>query len=337
MRTERVAFALDGRPTTIAEVFASAHLGGWIWASLVVPVMEGLACRARAERTGVEVPPVELEAALAAWHVDNKLKTPEEAAAALAFHELDVEDLGEYLARKVLRARFAAEIEDALAEAMIAPDEVIARVPEEAALNGSLPAVLNEAALRMATGAGRSDTTRRAAERRKLVKEHDLTKPGVREAMARTFGVAPDVVDWLVDLEAGYRARVRDVAREDALPRELDAARGPLTTVEFAWAVFDTEGAARAAIADPASVTWETEHALAAGLASQQARAFVADAKVGEVTGPRQRGEKWIVHRVLGRREPRLTDARVRRAVEKRLIDRALGPEVTRRITWEKF
>src|SRR5690242_3646748 len=130
---DRIAFDLDGRPTTIAEVFASAHVGGWIWDTLVAPVMEGLACAALAERTGVHPPEAEIEALLATWHQEHALESTEEAAAWLASHELDADDLGAYLARNYLRTHFADQIEEALAEAMIAPDEVMTRVPEEAA------------------------------------------------------------------------------------------------------------------------------------------------------------------------------------------------------------
>lgn len=331
MRTERIAFDLDGRPTTIAEVFAAAHLGGWIWTSLVEPVMEGLACAALAERTGVDLPEATLEQELAAWHLARGLDDAEAAAAWLASYGLDADDLAAYLSRKLLRDHFADSLKEALAEAMIAPDEVIARVPEQAALGGSLRGVVEEAALRMAAGSGRSDTTRRSGERKKLVKEHDLTKLGAREAMARTFGVAPDVVDWLVELEAGYLARLRDVVREDALPRELDLARLPLTVVEFGSAGFDREAEALAAASDPTLAEWKMNEELVSVLASSPL-APIAGAKIGVVLPPRASSEGWMIYRVVARHEPRLTDARVRRAVERRLIDRAFGPELTRRI-----
>src|SRR5438067_1712228 len=116
--------------------------------------MEGLACAALAERTGFDVPTADMEAALLGFRAEHALQTEEAAAEWLTFHELDVDDLGAYLARKLLRTQFADRIEDALAEAMIAPDEVMARVPEEAALGGTLRAVIAEAALRMAAGSG---------------------------------------------------------------------------------------------------------------------------------------------------------------------------------------
>lgn len=348
MRLDGIAFDLDGRQISLAEVFASAHIGGWIWTSLVEPVMQGLACVSLAEREGVAVPEDDLEAALASWKASHALVATERAAEWLEFHDLDSDDLGAYLERKLLAQMFADRLDEALAEAMIAPGEVMARVPEEAAFEGSLRTVVQEAALRMAAGLGRSDATRRVAEKKKIVKEHDLTKIGAYAAMARSFEVAPEIVEWLVDLEASYRARLRDIVREDALPRELDAARSALTMVEYASAAFATEAVAKEAlretrggkesletVAQRAGVKIEKSKARVAELeasAHKEKGRALATAPVGHTVGPFAISGAYVVHDVLARKDPRLTDVVVRRVLEKKLIDRALGPEVARRV-----
>jgi len=330
MELDRGAFKLDGALVSQAEVLAAARIAGLL-DGVARDVAAGLAAAALAAEEGIEVEAEDLQAAVDAWRGERDLIAAAAARRGYGEHGLALDDLVDHVERRALRARLAAREAEALER--FAPDagDVAALVPPAAAFEGLLPRLAEAAALRAVAPAPRrcgGARGRAAAHRRRA---RDRRRARCRH---RPRGRLPPGRPGDRRRRKGPRARARPRSRGPHRSRRRDRApalrargsRAPPLRARGRGAARDRPPRAPARRSSAAAPSPRTG-------GPTRLRARLASARPGEALGP---FDDLAVYQLLRRDGPALGDPDVRRRLEARLVDRALAPEVLRRVRFPR-
>jgi hypothetical protein len=304
-------------------IAAGRHWGDWT--RLATEVGDGLACVARAEDTGEDLDDRELEAAAADFRYARDLVSQEEMEAWLARWSLSIEDWTEYLARLLLRRRWAAELEATVRAYPVDPDEIEAVIEAEAICAGTIAGLAGKLAGRAA-----------AFER--------VRADGWRPAT----GAREDESGWLEAIDQSFDVFRERTLTPAALEDRIAAHRLDWVLVEGVAVTFPTVEAAREAalcgrddgmameeVADAAGVPVETVRWYLQEIDPAQRGPFLG-AAVGDVLGPLPVDDRFLVMQVRDKVLPSLANPGVWRRAEESVLRTALEHEVTRRVKWHR-
>jgi hypothetical protein len=305
----RPVFEVAGRQYDWSDVIAAAELWG-DWQKLEAATREGLACRRRVDELGLELAADEVDAVAKAFRYEHKLFSADELTEWLTGWRLTSGEWLESLRRSLLRAKWAGEIEQILAEHPVEAEEVAGLLWVEGACSGVLEQVARRLAGRAAAAAAMG--------------ELDTDFPALEEAFAR------------------FRS---DETPDDVIEREVERQRLAWVRIDAEVVAFAGQDVAReAALCVREGMTFD-EVAAQAGVETQKVSRYFDEtepelqphlltATEGSLIGPVEVGERFLLLRVEAKHVPTSKDEDVRRRAEQAVSRRAVEREVTQRVSW---
>jgi hypothetical protein len=305
------AFALGERVFRIAEVLAVA----WLEGSLDRPV-EQLVQHGSSEGS---VSRADLQAALDAWRTERDLIAAEDAERWLAYHDITLGQVVQYLKRKLLPSPPPLDSPQAWS-----------LLPETLALSGELPRLVERIARRAVVPSVPTPEARAA-----LLAERGCAEASLGPRLAQ-LGVEPQTAGLLLDLAAAFRVWQAEHLSPAALTEELSGAEDRLRLLRTCFRTLDQAREALCCVREDAEplqqvalrtgMPWEDYWALS-GTEERLARA-----RPGESRGPFQIEGRWIVWHVIEHAAPDLSDPVVHERLRERRERRLLSGEVAHRV-----
>jgi hypothetical protein len=299
---DRPLFAVDGVAYGWSHVLERADL-----AALRMTARRGVACLRRAEALADEPDDATVQSAAARFRYGRRLLSAEELETWLGRWSLTVTEWGSYLARSLLLERWAGKLE--AIEAEFGGD---GRAVEEAAFaDGVCSGMFEREAYALAADvalAGNSVSLERLSE------EAAAARAGAASPAAVEREIAARRLDWTrldVDL---LELTDRDTAAEAALCVRVDSR-------ELADVAVDCE----TDVERTSIYLGDSDPSLAASLLAAQA---------GELVGPVELQDSFVLVAVHDRVAPSGLDPELRRRAETLLIERAVERAVESRVEW---
>jgi hypothetical protein len=314
-----VLFATGEREYRLSDVVRAASAWGDL-ETLEQVVREGLACLERAGESDELPTREETEAQAAEFRYARDLISADEALAWLDARELTVEDWTEYLHRVLLRARWASELGTTLSAHPTAPEDV----DEVLYVEGVCSGVYGKLSSRLA---GRAAVLSRARAEGWLAADADNALP--LEEMAQAVE------------ELRARAVTPETIQAEVVTRHLDWVRVQCDAVWFP-VVHQAREAVLCVREDGRALG---EVAAAAGAELVQQSLYLEEAELawrdrllagrpGDLIGPLQHDDGFVVVRLRSKALPSADDENIRERAEDSLLDRVIAQEVTNRVKW---
>ena len=259
----------------------------------------------------------EVQAATKAFRYEHNLISADELAGWLSRWRLTSSEWLQSVRRSLLRAKWADEIEQVLAEHPVQVEDVAALLWIEGACSGVLERVARKLAGRAAAAAATGE----------LDTEGEM-RPGHIRALEEAF--------------ARFK---RDETSDDVVEDEVERNRLEWVRIDAEVLAFAGEDVAReAALCVRDGMTFD-EVAGQAGVDPQRVRRYLEEiepelqphllsATEGSLVGPVMVGERFLLLRIEAKQVPTSEDADVRRRAEQALLRRAVEREVAQRVSW---
>lgn len=339
MQLTRTALELDGQPVTMGDIFAAAALRG-----ALDPLRQGIRSRlvaaGAASQRGVKINPATLQAELDHWRTEHDLIAAEEAEAWLSAYDLDLDELLAFLERRFL-AQLAGQ---PVHEAYVHDDDVAAVLEYDIIFDDQFKSLAADFALRGVVDPV-DDQTVLKAECGALLNDLGMGDTSEASAAVGDFEVPLQRVGELLNMEASFRIRRRELTNEATLARALDDYRQELVLLQFQTVRLFNEDIARevmccvrddgdslSAAAARAAAVVSDETCFAKDLDDSPLARCIRSGAAGEMFGPTSVNDGMIVGQLLDRIEPDPANAAVRRRLESLVLDRTLQPGVAERV-----
>ncbi len=314
--SDQIIFRAGGRDFTCADAVRAAE-----YRSALDPVREdtaaGMACQRYADEEGFELGPDEVESAANAYRTQHDLTTADDTEAWLEAHRLSLDDLSDWLARRLWRRRFVNQLHVITRDYRPDPDEVDSGLWPAVVFGDLLPGFERDFAARIAV---------------RLAANHAANQP--------------EWADDLAAMERLFLERCREALAASRLEREL-AVRGlSLMKVDVHLASFTSDAAAREAwlcvTQDGESLDEVCRRAggemqrldLFLDELPQALQAPVLSAAPAHLIPPLRIDDRAVLCRVLAKQAPSMGDDRVRGRIETVLTERAIDDLIQRHIQW---
>jgi hypothetical protein len=347
----RTVFEVRGRTYTLGHVFSAAAFGGWtggFWKKMV----DGLACASYAEEEGFEIDTAVLQESADRFRYQRNLVTAEETERWLSDHEVDEDDLVDWLERRYWRDRFTRE-ERRIGDSYTPAPSVITDVLwPEVVFSGCLGPLAIPLARRVAADAAALDNGTAAVE--------DDPAAAATEAFFKRAGCGPEgLAAWLagnrcddtwfrelLGLEARYVGACADALSPGRCSAALESRRLDLLRVRFQVARFTSERHAREAhlcIVDDGEPFAESvrragtcaeEQVLLLEDVPEPLRARLLSAAKGEVFVVAEPEQEPLIVQVIDKTPPSTADPQVRARLEPVLICQYFDPLVDTYVRW---
>jgi hypothetical protein len=317
--SERGVFSVSGIVFTWRDVVLAAEIYG-AWADLERSSREGLACESRLLASGVQLPPQEIVEAALRFRYARGLLAGEELQHWLERWEVSQSDWGRHLRRALLREHWSQELSETLRD-YLPSDEALERVRwTDVVCSG----IIERVAVQLAGDAA-------------LVVDAGLTLDADREAMLAQI------------CTEGERFR-RETQTEKALEREISGHRLDWLRLEGETLTMQTIDAAReGALCVREEGQSLQEVALACGIEpvpldvyaadlSRELAALLLAADEGDLVGPIELDEGFMLVRVDVKRMPSTSDEAVKRRAADHVTARAVDRATRDHVEWhERF
>lgn len=344
-RWRQTVFSVASREYQWIDVFLAAMIRG-DWREFERPVIEGLACAAEANETTNAWPADgRIDEAATAFRYARDLLTTDETMAWLAQAGISLEDWTDFLARRLLREKWAdrldelvarhgetIEVHDATFAAEGLGSECFHQFAATLAGRAAVSALLADAehasepggAFRIArvvaahaTWLGALDSIELAARMKHLARleaQFDGQAQAAKTDRALTTQLARHRLEWIrVDLER-LSFNVADAAREAACCVREDG-----------LSMSDVALESRQAVRDTREILERLEPEL---------RDAVLSASLDELIGPIAVGDRFEVALLVGKKTPALDDPLVRARAEQAVIEQLVSKAVLAHVRW---
>jgi hypothetical protein len=303
---DETAFTVSGRDITWRDVIAHARAAG-AWDSLEREVSEGVALL---HAQGPGPAPDQVRDAATAFRYARNLVAAEELEAWLEHWGLTVDDWMDHVRRSVLRDALASEPGSASPGHAVKDEEVAARVWPSAVCSGTLGRAALELAGLLAicdslaeTGVAVEPSRARAELRRRIVTGEALKTQ-----------IQSRALDWVrID------SQVLTFARADAAREALALLR------QDGFTATEVAGIAHASLEHRIDYIEDVEEDLKAALIGS---------KKGDIFGPLEKGDGWLVVVVNDKVGASLDDTEVLNRAEASIVERAIQRETDERVVW---
>jgi hypothetical protein len=313
---DRVLFVAGGREFTVDHVLTSAERRGDL-APVGQAVRDALACAAYADDEAFALEDSRIEQLAETYRIDRDLTTAEDTEAWLEVNGLTIDDFTLWLERRAWRDRFAESLEAIRADYEPGQDEIEDAVWPEIVFGNHL------------------DTLAR--------------RLAVAVAAQMAGGGAKEQADWpseVARMEVAYAERCREALTDESIARETTLRAAGLMSVELelvsfptldgareAWLCATSDGEALPDVAARSGGAWRRAQQFLDQL-PESLRQRVWSAAPGEILAPSAEGDRFVVCRVLEKRQPDPADPRVRARIEDVLVDRVSSELMQGRVQW---
>jgi hypothetical protein len=291
----------------------------------------------RAEELELELDDEAVNAAVETFRYEHDLITAEETEQWLALRGLDLEDFGDYFARRYWLGTVEEEIESDEAEPFSSSSDLRKPFIADLILSDKLDFLTTELMWRLAALAAdvdeKTDAEKIAAERQKFFDRNKITAQDLPVWLDR-IGRDMEWFEEMLALEAAYQRRRQALLNPQARARELATMRMPLTRFEADVVEVESRDAAREIVLCIREDGISMEEAAAEGRYPYRSVAFLrqdvpADfqqkflsVSVGDILDPVARGDGFELYQITGKVEPDPDDPAVQVQIDKRLVER---------------
>jgi hypothetical protein len=329
---DRPVFEVANRTYDWSDVVLAAILWGE-WQTLAAETRAGLACVRWLDQLGLELSADEVQAGATAFRSERNLYSADELSEWLAGWALTRAEWLDSVRRRLLRTKWAAELERIVEEHPPADDQVADLLWIEGVCSG----LLERAAHRLAGRAAAAAATGSSDE--------DVEAPASAFEQARHFGSEPKRLGRICALEGAFARFSHGETSADAVRKEIERNRLDWVRVEGEVLAFADQDVAReAALCVREGMAFD-EVARQAGIKTGILRRYLEDAEAelqphllsateGSLIGPVPVGEQFMLLRIQTRHVPTSEDPDVRDRAEQALLRRAVAREVTQRVSW---
>lgn len=334
------ALRLDGEEHTLGHVLAAAWIGDMLETAWV-ELEQQLACQALASAENLSIPSGQLQAAFNEWRRDRDLITADDLRRVLDDLHLAVSDIVGCCKRKLIAEAAQHRRDEALARFPVQPSDVLHLLPLHVFFGHDVEDIIKGVAHRWLAPA--SDAPNIPVSKRCT----HLLDPREGADARRLFGVDEAGAPVLARHEAAYLAYRHAVVTTAALERILEEMRPDLVQLRLAVTTSPSNNVAREVVCcvrndgeainkvgERAELAVEARDVLLRDAGTLPFGGRLASAQAGDVLGPVPSAEGYMVAAVLSRHDPQLSRAEVRAVVENRLLDRLLGPEMVKRVSF---
>jgi hypothetical protein len=346
----QVVFSVGDSTYRWEDVVLAAELWG-DWARLRDSARQAAACLLREDEE--EEDPVSDEAVESAadeFRYARDLVSAEEMEAWLGRWGLTAEAWMDWIRSSVLRRKWSDELADLLSDYEPSEEDVEDLLVAEAVCSGALERL----AYRLA-GLAAVDGRERAMPADRLLPDESDLAATVREFSGRLSekGVQPLMVaadptklERMARLELSFRGFRQRMLTPAAVDRELRSHRTEWTRLECHCVSFPREEQAREAalcvredgsdlakVAAGAGAPMRAERILLGEVAPEVQERFLG-ARGGDLVGPVQLGEEFVLYAVLDVAMPSEGDPADRRRVEEAILKRLVDREINDRVRW---
>jgi hypothetical protein len=340
----QVVFVVGGQAYDWADVALAARL--WRdWDILEEEVRQGLACVKRLEDADEEPDPDQITAAAEAFRYERDLLTAAEAEAWLKRWDLTAESWMAYIERSVLRAEWAAELAEIVAQYPVEADEVTDAIGAEGVCSGHFVQfawkLAGRAAVYQRMQAEGTDGSFPEVRDKRVTEVAGQGLPGI------DLSVRQEKMVTLARLEptfARFRERVLTpgAIRDAVSAHHLDWIRLACRALSFP----DQQMAQEALLCLREDGAELGEVGRTAKAAVHEARFFLDEtdagsrhvflsATRGDLLGPLPINGGFSLYRVHDKILPSAEDPAVRRRAEQDALNRAVQQEINNRVRWQ--
>jgi hypothetical protein len=314
---ERAVCSVGAERFTWADVVLAAHVRG-SWAEFIASVRTGVMADAHARVSGRVPAADDLLAATTKFRYDRNLIAGDDLLEWLAKWGVSTAEWRASLRRALARERLTGDPDEREREDLAAQDSVDAAAWPDAVCSGYLERVARQfgadAALAAEAGlplVGRDAPALLAAF---AVAERERSRAVTDEAIERE--VAGQRLEWLAVRGARLELPDADMVREAAMCIRTDGRSLGEVASECGAAVHDVD-------------------MLMADL-DETLSPLVLAAREGELIGPLQHGESWVLMTIDRKVPPSVHDATVRQRARERIIRRVEDRAIGRHLTWHE-
>lgn len=334
------ALRLDGEEHTLGHVLAAAWIGEMLetaWRELE----QQLACQALATAEDLSIPAGQLQAAFNDWRRDRDMITADDLRRVLGDLQLELSDIVGCCKRKLIAEASQHRHDEALSRFPVQASDVLRLLPLHVFFGYDVEEIIRGVAHRWLAPA--SDGPKVPDSPRCT----QLLDPTEGAAARQLFGIDEATTPVLARHEAAYLAYRRSVVTTVALDRILEEMRPDLVRLQLAVTTSPSnevarevvccvrnDGEAMNKVGERAELAVEPRDVLLRDAGTLPFGGRLASAKAGDVLGPAPSGAGFMVATVLSRQDPQLSHAEVRAVLENRLLDRLLGPEMVKRVSF---
>jgi hypothetical protein len=340
----RVIFTAGDESCTVRDVLDAAEFRGEL-EPLWQTALRRVAAEEKAQQTGAELDEEEMNAAAVAFRYKHDLITAEETEKWLEARALTLDDYSDYFVREYWARTFGSR-----GSAPQTPfSAATADQRELLALELTFSGAVDQLAKRLAWRVAARHTEEGSAVPESLIEQEEQrfrTRVANVEEWLAGLGRDEAWLQEMLTLEAAFQQRRSRVLTADAQQRELGALRLPLTRFELELIELESHGAAREAflcvrddgmtmdeVAKEGRYPFRRAELVLDQIDADQQQKYLSS-KPGTVMEPTRRGDGYQLARLLGKREPSLTDPDVQAGVEQRLLARHFADLTSRHINW---
>ncbi len=329
-------------------------LAGYLWGEIAVlerRIGQDIAAQNRLEELGEPLSDDDVEDASNQWRYAHDLISADDLESWLSARRLTLDEWLAFVHRRLSAARSPGR--RPLKRHAPRPDAIDAAVLAEAMCSGTLTALAARLAGRAAvfdrlTAEGRRSGVGKA----KLAAAVDRLPRAVRQdgLFSTTAAESVEGAEFIASMDVVFERFLKTLPTEQTLAREIEAHALEWTHVQCKMLTFDSEATAREA----ALLVREDGLSLTKAAAVAQATVAATDlvledvgtplkdrlvsAQPGDLVGPVEVDEGFVVTLVTRRVQPSVDDREIRERARDRVGRRAVGAEIEKRIRWhERF
>jgi hypothetical protein len=327
---ETIVFSARGEPFTWDDAVLAAVVRG-DWQTHQRVVLEGMACRAHAQVTGLALPSGEPGRSAQEFRYERNLLTAQQAEDWLRAHEVTSQEWSEYF-RQTLSRELLAHDAERLATAFTVADEVLWR-----------------ASIVWAICSGRLDQWARTLAGRVAVTLDDDSETATDAAVVplpEPLRTETERAKRFAAMEARFQKRQESAVSEKAVRDIIASNRMDWIRVDTRSVTFADAGAANEAamcVREDALDLGDVAADANAELVHEErdldempdaARDVILGARSGDLVGPIAIGDRWTLFDIRAKRVPVYTDDHARARAERAVMARVVAQAVRDNIVW---
>ncbi len=291
----------------------------------------------RADALELELDQDAIDSDAEAFRYQRDLITAEETEQWLAVRGLNLDHLGDHLARQYWINAVNEAIEPGAIDLLSAPPELRELFIAELILSGQLDLLTTELMWHLAALAAQAnesvDTETNAAERQRFLDRTKITEAELSDWLSR-LGRDAQWFEETLAMEAAYRRRRETLLEPQARQKELATMRMPLTRFEAEVIQVESRDAAKEALFCIREDGMSMEEVAAEGRYPYNNVSFLRQdvppdlqqrflsVAVDDILEPVARGDGFELYRIVKKVEPQPDDPEVQLRIDRRLVER---------------